>query len=257
MDLKKMALSLIEAEKNVKPLEKPFTAMYPEFSLAEAYEIQTLIKDEKIRGGRKVIGKKIGFTGQAMRKQFGINQPDYGNLFDNQIFNIGVPISTANLIDPKIEGEIAFILKDDLAGPYVTISDVCRATYGIMASIELLDSRFGGQIKFEDSIADNATACGIVLGSSLLNLEGLDLRYLGMFIEKNGLLQSSGTGVEVMGNPLAAVAWLANKLSEHGTQLQAGDIILSGAITGAVSVNKGDVINVSFSKLGNILLHFE
>ncbi len=252
-----MALSLIEAEKNTKPLEKKFTEAHPGFSLAEAYEIQTLVRDEKIRNGRKVIGKKIGFTSQAMRKQFGINQSDYGNLFDDQIFNQGTPIRTMNLIDPRIEGEIAFVLEHDLVGPGITIADVFRATYGIMASIEIVDSRFGTGIKFEDSIADNASCGGLVLGSSILSLEGVDLRYLGMFIERNGLLQSSGTAVEVMGNPLNAVAWLANKLAEHNTHLKAGDIILSGAITGAVPVTHGDILNVSFSKLGNIQLCFE
>jgi len=215
------------------------------------------VKDEKIRSGRKVIGKKIGFTSQAMRKQFGINQPDYGNLFDDQIFQQGSPIQTVNLIDPRIEGEIAFVLKNDIAGPGITIADVCRATYGIMASIEIVDSRFGSGIKFEDSIADNASCGGVVLGSSVLNLEGLDMRYLGMFIEKDGLLQSPGTAVEVMGNPLNALAWLANKLAEHNTYLKAGDIILSGAITGAVTVTKGDVVNVSFSRLGSIQIRLE
>lgn len=257
MEFKHMALLLIEAEKAAKPLEKKVTEIHPGFSLAEAYEIQTLVKDEKIRSGRKVIGKKIGFTSQAMRRQFSINQPDYGNLFDDQIFHQGTPIQTLNLIDPRIEGEIAFVLKDDLVGPGITIADVFRATSGIMAAIEIVDSRFGAGIKFEDSIADNASCGGFVLGSRVLNLEGLDLRYLGMFIEKNGLLQSSGTAVEVMGNPLNAVAWLANQLAEHNTRLKAGDIILSGAITGAVPVANGDVINVSFNKLGNIQVRFE
>jgi len=253
MDKQKLASMLIEAQQTAKPLPASFRQ---DFTLEEAYEIQALVRDEKIRQGRRVIGKKIGFTSKGMRRQFQVDRPDYGNLFDDQIFTQGTKIDTSRFIVPRAEGEIAFILERDLRGPGVTAADVLRATYGVMACIEFVDSRWDFPFSIVDSIADNGGCGGFLLGSRLVRLEGLDLRYIAMFVEKNGELISSGAGVEVLGDPLNSVAWLANALSVHGNELKAGDIILSGAITSSVPVAKGDLVNVSFSTLGNISLCF-
>ncbi len=254
MDLKELAIMLVDAEEAAKPISEKYKQ---DFTEKEAYDVQILVRDEKLRRGQRVIGKKIGFTSQAMRKQFNYHSCDYGNIFDKQIFEQGSAIKLDNFLTPRVEGEIAFILKEDLSGPGVTVSDVVRATDGVMACLEFVDTRWDFGIQVLDSIADNAACGGFVLGSKFVRLDNLDLRYIAMFVQKNGVLLSSGAGVEVMGDPLNAVAWLANKLHEHGAKLKAGDIILSGAITGAVEVNKGDVLDVSFSTLGNIQIRFE
>lgn len=257
MKLEELASMLLKAEKECKPLEEPITKLKSDLNLDEAYKIQLMIRDEMLKCGYKVVGKKIGFTSKGMQNLLGITQPDYGHLFDNMIIPQGTPCDTAGLISPKVEGEIAFILKKDLTGPGVTVSDVHQATEGVMASIEIVDSRImNWNIKFEDSVADNASSSRFILGSKIMSLKELDLRSLGMFIEKNGELMNSGAGVEVLGNPAYSVAWLANKLSEFGIGLKAGEIILSGAITAATSVEKGDIISVSFDKLGELQVKF-
>lgn len=257
MNPKELARLLLEAGEKVVPLGPELA---PDFATEEdAYAVQVEVRDEKIRRGCRVVGKKIGFTGKAMRQQFGLKRPDYGNVFSDQVFPQGTPIAVDNFFNPKVEGEIAFILKSDLRGPGVTVSEVVQATQGVMACLEFVDTRWDmARMKFDirHSIADNAACGGILLGSRLVPLEGLDLRYLAMFVEKNGELVSSGAGVEVMGDPANAVAWLANAMAEHGNYLKAGEVILSGAITGATPVQAGDSMQVSFSQLGSISVKF-
>ena len=253
MDQKQLASMLADAQENGKPVPAEYRQS---FSPDEAYAVQAMVHDEKLRRGHRVLGKKIGFTSRAMRMQFNCDEPDYGNLFSDQIFTQGSAIEISRFITPKVEGEIAFLLQTDLAGPHVTSADVLRATYGIMACLEFVDSRWDFAINVLDSIADNAGCGGFALGSKLVKLDGLDLRYIAMFVEKNGELISSGAGVEVLGDPLKAIAWLANRLAAHGERLRAGDIVLSGAITGATPAVKGDAFNVSFSELGSIGVRF-
>ena len=254
VERKQLAVLLVDAQESGKPVPAEYRQ---EFTLEEAYAVQVLVRDEKIRRGHRVLGKKVGFTGRAMRQQFNFDQPDYGNLFSDQIFTQGAAIDTSRFVAPKVEGEIAFIMQSDLSGPHVTVADVLRATYGVMACLEFVDSRWDFGITVLDSIADNAGCGGFALGSKLLKLEGVDLRYTAMFVEKNGVLISSGAGIEVLGDPLNSIAWLVNKLAEHGDGLRAGDIVLSGAISGATPAVKGDVFNVSFSNLGSIGVRFE
>ena len=254
-DPKEVARMLIEAEANVKQIP---ASMKPDFTMETAYAVQNAIRDAKVKKGLRVVGKKIGFTSQAMRKLFEISEPDYGNLFSDQIYSQGTPIKRDKFTRPLVEGEIAFILKGDLKGPGIGASDVVRATEGVMACVELLDSRWDlPKLIGLDSIADNGTGAGFLLGSKLVPLNDLDLRLIAMYIEKNGALISSGAGVEALGDPLNAVAWLANKMSEYKDCLKAGDIILSGALTGAVPMQAGDSMQVYFSALGSISLRFE
>lgn len=254
MDKKELAMMLVKAQETAIPVPEKYRQ---QFTVEEAYSVQELVREERERQGHKVIGKKIGFTSKAMREQFNFDQPDYGNLFLDQSYATGSAIDVSKFVAPRAEGEIAFVLKEDLSGPGVTSADVLRATEGVMACLEFIDSRWDFKFEVVDSIADNGGCGGFLLGSKLVKLDGLDLRYIAMFVKKNGELISSGTGVEVLGDPLNAVAWLANKLAEHGTHLKAGDVILSGALTGAVPVAKGDVLNVSFSTLGDVDVRFE
>jgi 2-keto-4-pentenoate hydratase len=256
MDYRKIATELLAAEANCQPLE-PLTGIHPGITIEDAYRIQLAGIEMKLAAGKKVIGKKIGLTSKAMQQLLGVNEPDYGHLLDDMLVLEGEPCRRDALLWPRVEGELAFILKDSLKGPGVTIADVYRATAGIMPAFEIVDSRIRDwQIKLPDTIADNASSARLVLGSRLAKIEQLDLRLIGMVLEKNGQMVSSGAGAAVWGNPAAAVAWLANKLAAFDIGLEAGEIILSGAFTAAEDANAGDVFTVSFHGLGSLSLKF-
>ncbi|GAW91027.1 2-keto-4-pentenoate hydratase [Calderihabitans maritimus] len=254
MDVQELALKLLEAEKNRQPIE-PLTVTYPELTVETAYRIQLAGVEKKVKSGRKIIGKKIGLTSRGMQQLLGVNEPDYGHLLDHMLVPEGEAVPRESLLQPKVEGEIAFILKETLRGPGVTIADVYRATEGVMPAIEIVDSRIRDwKIKLPDTVADNASSALFVLGGRMLPLKDLDLRHIGMVLEKNGELVNTGAGAAVWGHPAAAVAWLANKLSEFDIALEAGEIILSGAFTAAVDAAKGDVFHFSFHSLGSVSL---
>lgn len=256
MNIKEIAHQLMKAEEERQPIE-PLTTTYPALTVREAYQIQLAGVQEKLKKGRKIIGKKIGLTSRGMQQLLGVNEPDYGHLLDHMFLQEGEPCRREQLLWPRVEGEIAFILKETLRGPGVTIADVFRATEGVMPAIEIVDSRIRDwKIKLPDTIADNASSAFFVLGGKILPLQGLDLRHMGMILEKNGEIVNTGAGAAVWGHPAAAVAWLANKLSEFDIALEAGEIILSGAITAAVDAAANDVFNISFHSLGSISLRF-
>lgn len=257
MDYQDIASKLLEAETTRNPIE-PLTSIYTDLSVNDAYKIQLSGVKIKLQQGRKIVGKKIGLTSKAMQQLLGVNEPDYGHLLDNMLILEGEPCRREELIWPKVEGEIAFILKNTLKGPGVTIADVLRATEGIMPAIEIVDSRIRNwEIKLADTIADNASSGRFALGSKIIPVKNLDLRLIGMVLEKNGRVINTGAGAAVWGNPAAAVAWLANKLGEFDIALEAGEIILSGALTAAVDAVAGDVFTVSFQELGLVSVYFE
>jgi len=247
---------LMEAERTAKPVD-PITARFGGITIADAYRIQLATIDAKLAAGRRVIGKKIGLTSKAMQDLLGVSEPDYGHLLDDMLVQEGEAIVSAALCQPKAEGEIAFVLKRDLRGPGLTAVDVLRATEGVMAAIEVVDSRIRDwKIKIQDTVADNASSARFVLGSRMVDPWDLDLRLVGMVLEKNGQVVSTGTGAAVLGHPAASVAWLANKLSEYGLGLAAGEIVLSGAITAAPPAGPGDVFKVTFDRLGSVGCRF-
>ncbi|MBC7325499.1 MAG: fumarylacetoacetate hydrolase family protein [Moorella sp. (in: Bacteria)] len=256
MNYQAIAAELLAAEVNCQPIE-PLTATYPELTVEDAYRIQLAGIEMKLTKGRKVIGKKIGLTSKGMQQLLGVNEPDYGHLLDNMLLLAGEACRREELLWPRVEGELAFILKDTLKGPGVTIADVLRATEGIMPAFEIVDSRIRDwKIKLADTIADNASSARLVLGSRMVPVKDLDLRLIGMVLEKNGEVVSSGAGAAVWGHPAAAVAWLANKLAAFDIALEAGEIILSGAVTAAENAGAGDVFTVSFYGLGSLNLKF-
>ncbi|CEP66485.1 Fumarylacetoacetase, C-terminal [Moorella glycerini] len=256
MDYQGIATELLAAEASCRPIE-PLTATYPDLTVEDAYRIQLAGIEIKKARGSKVIGKKIGLTSKAMQQLLGVNEPDYGHLLDNMLLLEGEPCRREELLLPRVEGELAFILKDTLKGPGVTIADVFRATEGIMPAFEIVDSRIRDwKIKLPDTIADNASSARLVLGSRMVPIKDLDLRLIGMVLEKNGEVVSSGAGAAVWGHPAAAVAWLANKLAAFDIALEAGEIILSGAVTAAENASAGDVFTVSFHGLGSLSLKF-
>ncbi|WP_258359660.1 2-keto-4-pentenoate hydratase [Moorella sulfitireducens] len=256
MDYRGIATELLAAEASCRPIE-PLTATYPDLTVEDAYRIQLAGIEMKKARGSKVIGKKIGLTSKAMQQLLGVNEPDYGHLLDNMLLLEGEPCRREELLLPRVEGELAFILKDTLKGPGVTIADVYRATEGIMPAFEIVDSRIRDwKIKLQDTIADNASSARLVLGSRMVPIKDLDLRLIGMVLEKNGEVASTGAGAAVWGHPAAAVAWLANKLAAFDIALEAGEIILSGAVTAAENASAGDVFTVSFHGLGSLSLKF-
>ncbi len=256
MDYQAIAEKLLAAERQCIPID-PLTNVYPTMTVEDAYRIQLAIVEKKKTDKNRIIGKKIGLTSKAMQRLLGVNEPDYGHLLANMLLLEGEPCIRKKLIWPRVEGELAFILKEKLQGPGVTSSDVLRATEGIMPAFEIVDSRIRDwKIKLPDTVADNGSSALLVLGSRMMSVKDLDLRLIGMVLEKNGEVVSTGAGAAVWGNPAASVAWLANKLSDFGIALEAGEIILSGALTAAEDANEGDVFSVSFDRLGTLSLKF-
>lgn len=235
----------------------PLTELYPDLTVDEAYHIQLRMIEHKLQNGQRIVGKKIGLTSLAMQKLLGVDQPDYGHLLDVMDDTQTGRIAMEGLFEPRIEGEIAFILKKDLQGPSVTIDDVLEATDYVVPSLEIVDSRIRNwEIKLADTIADNASSGRFVLGKEHFSVNDLDLTKIEMKLYKNDEFINSGTGLDVMGHPAACVAWLANKLSEYGITLKANEIILSGAISAAVHAKAGDRFKAEFTHLGTVEVSF-
>jgi len=254
---REVALKLIEAEINRTPID-PLTSTYKGLSVRDAYQVQLEGVKIKLERGKKIVGKKIGLTSKAMQDLFGVREPDYGHLLDDMLVLPGQACKRDELIQPKVEGEIAFVLKETLKGPGVTVCDVLRSTEFVIPALEIVDSRIRDwKIKLEDTIADNGSSARFVLGSKAVSVKNLDLRLIGMVFEKNGRIVGTGAGAAVWGHPASAVAWLANKLAEFGIALEAGEIILSGAITAALDADKGDVFTAHFYELGSVSIYFE
>ena len=257
MDYKKIAKELFDADINGYQIN-PITDSHPEMKPEDAYSIQLELIELKKAAGENVIGLKVGLTSRAVQKMLGVDEPDYGHLTDAMLLNEGDICYLEKFNQPKAEGELAFCLDKSLKGPGVTIVDVYNATKYVVPAIEIVDSRIKDwKIKLEDTVSDNGSSKKLVLGSRMTPIEDIDMRLIGMNLEKNGELVSSGTGAEVWGNPAAAVAWLVNKLSEFDIELKAGSIVLSGSITAMSPVSPGDVFTVSFAGMGNITLKFE
>jgi 2-keto-4-pentenoate hydratase len=254
--IRENAKKLLDAEDNRRPIN-PITDEHPGISIEEAYKIQLRVVDLKKQRGQVVVGKKIGLTSKGMQDLLGVHEPDYGHILDKMVVYEGEALTFSQLIQPKVEGEIAFLLKKDLKGPGVTAASVLTATEGVMPAIEVIDSRVRNwKIKIQDTIADNASSARVILGGGITTLEGLDLRYVGMALEKNGEVIATGAGAAVLGNPAQSVAWLANKLAEFDITLKAGEIIMSGSLVAAAEVAPKDVIRATFDRLGSVTVKF-
>ena len=236
---------------------EPLTSRHPDITIEEAYAIQQRLNARRIAAGERIIGKKIGVTSRAVMDMLGVYQPDFGLLTDAMVYNEGQAIPAATLIQPKAEGEIAFVLKKDLIGPGISAADVLAATEGVMACFEIVDSRIRDwKIGIADTVADNAS-CGVfVLGDRLVDPRGLDLTTCGMVLEKNGEIVATGAGAAALGAPANAVAWLANTLGRLGIPLKAGEVVLSGSLAIMVPVKAGDSLRVSIGGIGGCSVRF-
>ncbi|MBS1191305.1 MAG: 2-oxopent-4-enoate hydratase [Rhodocyclaceae bacterium] len=235
----------------------PFTSRGFDISVEDAYHIQQRMLSRRLEKGEKVIGKKIGVTSKVVQQMLNVYQPDFGYLLDGMVYNEGESIPMDTLIQPRAEGEIAFILKKDLMGPGVTNADVLAATEGVMACFEIVDSRIQDwKIKIQDTVADNAS-CGVfVLGDRVVDPKKLDLSLCGMVVEKNGDIIGTGAGAAALGSPVNAVAWLANTLGRLGIPLKAGEVILSGSLAPLFPVQAGDSLRVSIGGIGGCSVRF-
>ena len=226
-------------------------------SIDLAYRVQDLNTERSLREGHRLVGRKIGLTAKSVQQQLGVSQPDYGMLFADMALVDSEEIHSGRLIQPKVEGEIAFVLGRDLDGDPLMITDVMAAIDYALPAIEIVDSRIQNwDIGIEDTVADNASSGLFMLGTDPHRLAGLDLRLAGMVMNRRGEPVATGAGVACLGHPLIAALWLARKMVEVGRPLQTGDIILSGALGPMVSVMAGDDIELNVSGLGSVRCYF-
>ena len=255
-NIEDLAAELLRAQQQCTPLD-PLTDRFPDLDIAQAYQIQLAIIRSRLKEGRRVVGKKIGLTSKAMQDMLGVRESDYGHLLDDMVVLNGQPVAVDKLLQPRCEGEIAFLLGRDVKGPGVTVADVLAATEAVIPALEIVDSRIRDwKIKIQDTIADNASSARVVLGDKLTPVHDLDLRLVGMVLMKNGQVVATGAGAAVLGHPAASVAWLANKLLEFDIPLKAGEIILSGSLTAAPPVAAGDYFRADFDRLGSVSAYF-
>ena len=236
----------------------PLTGRGEEITIDDAYHISLRMLERRVAAGASVIGKKIGVTSKAVQNMLNVHQPDFGYLTNDMVFSSGevMPISD-RLIAPRAEGEIAFILKKDLAGPGVTNADVLAATECVMPCFEIVDSRIRDwKIAIQDTVADNAS-CGLfVLGDQAVSPRSVDLVTCGMVVEKNGQVLSTGAGAAALGSPVNCVTWLANTLGRFGITLKAGEVILSGSLVPLEPVKAGDYMRVDIGGIGSASVRF-
>lgn len=236
---------------------------FPAMSIADAYQVQKAWVQLKLAKGHAIRGHKVGLTSRAMQLAFALDEPDYGVLFDYMFYLDGDSLPMENFIVPRVEVELAFILKKDLQGPGVGLAEVYEATAYVQPALEIIDARFhescpqtGTARTVLDTIADNAANAGIVLGGSPASVDAFDMRWVGAILSKNAQIEETGLAAGVMNHPANGVAWLANKLAEHGVGLEAGQVILSGSFTRPVVAQAGDVFHADYGRLGTIQCKF-
>lgn len=236
---------------------------HPEITIADAYEIQKAGIALKLSEGRRVVGHKIGLTSRAMQQSSQIDEPDYGTLLDDMVFDAGSTLPTDRFIDPMVEVELAFFLKDRLSGPNVSIHDVYEATAWVMPAVELIDARCHRvdpetkrPRKVMDTISDNAANLGIIWGGRPVRPTEVDLRWVSALLYRNGVIEETGVAAGVLDHPANGIAWLARKFAPHGVALEPGQVILAGSFTRPVKAAKGDVFHVDYGPLGQITCRF-
>jgi 2-keto-4-pentenoate hydratase len=255
-DLDAIAGQLLAAYRTGKTVA-PLTGTYPGLTVDDAYAIQQRQVDTRIAGGARIAGFKIGLTSAPIQQQLGVDEPDYGHLFTDMIYAADEPIPAGSFLQPRAEPEVALVLGAPLPGPGLSVADVLSATAYVVPAIEIIDSRITDwRITLEDTVADNASSGGLVLGSTPIPVGGLDLSLLGCVLRRNGRIQLTGAGAAVMGSPLHAATWLANTLTARGAELAAGHVILTGSITAAIDVQAGDAVSNTIDRLGSVTAVF-
>lgn len=239
------------------------TKRYPDMGMDDAYQVQNAIYRAKLDAGRKVIGWKIGLTSKAMQYALNIDIPDSGILFDDMLFENGATVPAGRFIQPRIEAEIAFVMKHAIGGTDVTREDVIAATDFVAPSIEILDTRIqrvdpetGKARTVFDTISDNAANAGIVLGAECHPVDAFDLRWVGAITSRNGGVEETGLGAGVLNDPVESVVWLARRMAQYGQSIEPGQIILSGSFIRPVECPSGTSIHADFGAFGSVDIHF-
>lgn len=224
---------------------------------AGAYAVQALNTERWVAEGRRIVGRKVGLTAEAVQIQLGVDKPDYGVLFADMEIADGANLPVGRTLQPKAEAEVAIILGTDLDDPDTTVDTVIAAVDQVVAAIEIVDSRIADwKITFADTVADNGSSAFFVLGGRRLPLDGLDLQGCAMTLTVNGEPRSSGSGAACLGHPLNAAAWLARTLAAQGAPLRRGDIVLTGALGPMVALSAGDQIEATIEGLGSVAFTF-
>jgi 2-keto-4-pentenoate hydratase len=247
---------LAVAERERQPI-RPLAETFPAMDVVDSYEIQLLNIRERLSSGATVKGHKVGLSSEAMQQMMGVDEPDYGHLLaDMEVFH-DKPVEAGRYCYPRVEVEVAFILGETLPGEGCTEDDVVAATEAVAPAIELIDSRIvDWQIGLVDTIADNASSAGFVLGPERVKPTELDLLAIEARLHKNGEHVASGRSDAVLGNPVTAVAWLARKVASFGVRLEAGHVVLPGSVHRAIDVAAGDEFTAEFDGLGHVNLSF-
>ncbi|MFN8020131.1 MAG: 2-keto-4-pentenoate hydratase [Acidimicrobiales bacterium] len=250
------ALALWDADQTKQSIA-PLTESYPDIDVVDAYEIQLTNIRRRLDAGALVRGHKVGLSAKAMQNMLGVHEPDYGHLLDDMFVDEGASIPMSRFCQPRAEIEVAFVLGQRLQGPGVTVADVVRATDYVLPSIEIVDSRVTDwKIKIQDTVADNASSAALVLGGRPTRLADVDPALIGATLRKNGEVVETGCSGAVLGNPVIAVAWLANKVARFGVTLEPGHVIMPGSCTRMVPIAAGDHIRADFDVLGHVAVRF-
>lgn len=251
--IQQIATYLLDAEYKKREVVKVTAAIKPDLTFDEAYLVQEEIVRTKLAEGKKIIGPKMGLTSFAKMKQMGVNDPIYGYVFDYMLIDNGGKVSLSDLIHPKVEAEIAFVMGEDVEGPGITGAQVLAATEYVLPALEIIDSRYENfNFTLPDVVADNASTSRVVFGTSLKKPDQFELDLVGTTLTINGEIKELGAGAAVLGHPANSIAMLANMLAQKGEKVKKGDIILTGGITGAVMLSKGDVVSGKFDGLGEV-----
>ncbi|QBC30880.1 2-keto-4-pentenoate hydratase [Pandoraea sp. XY-2] len=236
----------------------PLRETYAPLTIDDAYAIQRINTERRLAAGRRTVGCKIGLTSVAVQKQLGVDQPDFGLLFDDMGYGDGEPIPASILTQPKIEAEIAFVIGRDLRVDNPGQLDVINAIEYALPALEIVGSRVADwNIRITDTIADNASSSAYVIGNTPKTLAEFDVRLCGMVMERRGEPVSVGAGAACLGSPINAVVWLARTMAAVGTPLKAGDLVLSGALGPMATVSPGDIFETRINGLGSVRAVFE
>ncbi|WP_345751358.1 2-oxo-hept-4-ene-1,7-dioate hydratase [Microbacterium rhizophilus] len=255
-EIARIAAELAEADRTHGVIPR-ITARFPDATIEDSYAIQGIWRDSQVAAGRRLVGRKIGLTSKAMQQATGITEPDYGVMFDDTVYESGAVIPAEGFSNIRIEVELAFVLKDALEGPACTLFDVLRATEYVTPALEVLNSHIEMEGRtIVDTISDNAAYGGMVLGGRPMRPDDLDLRWVGAMLYRNETIEETGVSGGVLGHPGHGVAWLANKMHQHGDRLEAGEIILAGSFTRPVWAKAGDSILADYGRMGTIACSF-
>ena len=256
------AARLAQAEQSLVQIGL-LSILHPDMTMDDAYAVQAAFVAARHAQGRKTIGWKIGLTSKAMQSALNISTPDSGVLLDDMAFEDGATIPANRFIQPRIEAELAFVMKSPLQGPGITVADVMNATDYVIPALEILDTRIlrvdkasGKARTIVDTISDNAANAGLVTGGRAMRPDTFDLRWAGAIVMRNSVVEETGLGAGVLNHPAGGVAWLANRLGQYGQRIDAGQIVLSGSFIRPIEARHGDTVSADFGPMGTIGCYF-